>query len=50
MAKLEHEFQEESAKLAAAWQLENQMPEESRIIPRKADIVVVTLQLAWRPE
>ncbi len=50
MADLEREFQEESAQLATEWQLENQTIDERRITPRKADIAVETLQLAWRPE
>jgi len=50
MAELEREFQNEASALAAEWTLETQIVEERRITPRKADIAVETLQLAWRPE
>jgi hypothetical protein len=50
MRELEKEFQEEAAALAREWSLEQQPAEERRISPRKADIAVETLQLAWRPE
>jgi hypothetical protein len=50
MADLEREFREESAQLAAEWRLENQTIEERRITPRKADTLIETLQLAWRPD
>jgi hypothetical protein len=50
LADLEREFQREAAELGAEWQLEYQVVTERRIAPRKADIVVETLQLAWRPE
>jgi hypothetical protein len=50
MADLEREFRAEAAQLGAEWQLENRVVEERRITPRKADIQVETLQLAWRPE
>lgn len=50
MVDLEREFQQEAAEIAAEWQLDRQSIEERRITPRKADIAVETLQLAWRPE
>jgi hypothetical protein len=50
MVDLEKEFQEEASALATEWSLERQAIEERRISPRKADIAVETLQLAWRPE
>jgi hypothetical protein len=50
MVDLEREFQQEAAEVAAEWQLDRQSVEERRITPRKADIAVETLQLAWRPE
>lgn len=50
MSELEREFQQEAAQVAAEWRLENQVVEERRLSPRKADIHVETLQLAWRPD
>jgi hypothetical protein len=50
MLELEREFQEEVAAVSAEWAPENQPVVERRVSPRKADIVVETLQLAWRPE
>lgn len=50
MVELQREFQEQAAAIAAEWSLEKLVVEERRIAPRKADIAVETLQLAWRPE
>jgi hypothetical protein len=50
MRNLDQEFAEESATLAAELQAESQTIEEHCISPRKADIHVETLRLAWRPD
>lgn len=50
LAELEREFQQESARVANAWRSESLAVEERRITPRKTDISVETLQLAWRPD
>jgi hypothetical protein len=50
MRHLEQEFVEESAKLDALLKTESQTIVERRISPRKSDIRVETLRLAWRPD
>lgn len=50
MLDLQREFEQEAAATSAEWTLEKQTIDERRLAPRKADITVETLQLAWRPE